>query len=94
MTAQLVIDALIELECDAFATLTLLYMNYQPLAFIEGIEGIGRDFPLHGVGFHPADAVRRRLVEQILPAKYIQIKPSISLSLQALKDTVKNSCAE
>ena len=36
--------ALIELQCDSFAALTLANLNYQPLAFIEAMERTTRDF--------------------------------------------------
>lgn len=81
--------AIIELQCDVFAALTVLYLDLQPLAFILGIEKIGRDYPLHSLGFHPSDAVRRRLIEQILPARYLYTNPQISNSLQNLKILLK-----
>jgi len=81
--------ALIELQCDAFAALTLAYLNRQPLAFIEAMERIGRDFPNHGVGFYPPDAVRRQIVSHVALEKALSVKPEQSSNLQALKSSCK-----
>ena len=54
---------LIELQCDAFAALTLQQLGYDPLAFIEGLELTERDFPKHRIGNHPPNAQRRKLVQ-------------------------------
>jgi Zn-dependent protease with chaperone function len=83
--------AVVELECDAFAALTVSYLGYNPLAFIEAMERISRDFPNDSIGFHPPEAIRRRLVEQIMPQKYLQTKPQISPALQHLKSLLENT---
>lgn len=80
--------ALIELQCDAFAALTLSSLNYNPLAFIESMERIGRDFPNHRLGFHPPDAIRRKLVEQISSPERLRRRTVISVSLQELKNLI------
>lgn len=85
--------ALIELQCDAFAALTLAYLNYTPLAFIEGFERIGRDFPSHRVGFHPLDVVRRKLVEQIIPKIISTANAKPSLALKELKRILSSNGA-
>ena len=82
--------ALIELECDALAGLTLAYLGYNPMAFIEAMERVGQDFPNHSAGFHPPTEIRRRLVEQIIPKKYLQFKSKTSTSLRELKNLLKN----
>lgn len=58
--------ALIELECDAFSALTLKYLGYDALAFIEGFERTARDYPNYSTGAHPPESVRRRVVSEIL----------------------------
>jgi hypothetical protein len=78
--------ALIELQCDGFAALTLNTLGYNSLSFIEGFEATGRDFPNHSYGNHPPDAQRRKFVEQIALKTNLSIKPRASAELIALKD--------
>jgi hypothetical protein len=77
--------ALIELQCDSFAALTLANLNYQPLAFIEAMERTTRDFPNHGTGFHPPDAIRRSVVSKVAPERSLVVNVRQSLNLQKLK---------
>lgn len=81
--------AIVELQCDAFAAATLAHLGYNPLSFIEGMEGIARDFPAHRVGFHPLDAVRRRTVEQVVQRRYLQSTPKTSDELKELKRLIQ-----
>lgn len=83
--------AVVELQCDSFAAVSLAYLDYNPLAFIEGMERIGRDFPIHNVGFHPPDAARRRLVEGVVPASRLQSKTKFSGNLKELKQSIRLS---
>ena len=81
--------AVVELQCDSFAALSLARLDYNPLAFIAGMERIGRDFPNHAVGFHPPDVARRKLVEQIVPVRYLQTKTKSSHKLKKLKRLIQ-----
>lgn len=81
--------AIVELQCDAFAAATLAHLGYNPLSFIEGMEAVGRDFPAHGMGFHPPDATRRRTVEQVVSLKYLQLTPRTSDKLKELKRLIQ-----
>ena len=81
--------ALIELQCDSFAALTLVRLNYDPLSFINGLEKTARDFPNLRVGFHPLDETRRKLVEGITPKSSLNGKPRISSELKELKKLLK-----
>jgi len=78
--------AIIELQCDAFAGLTLTDLGYQPSAFISGIERTAHDFPNYSTGFHPPAAERRKVVEGILPAAALSIKPRQSKAFLRLKE--------
>lgn len=81
--------AVVELQCDAFAALSLAYLGYNSLSFIEGMERIGRDFPKHNVGFHPPDSTRRNLVTEIVPVKHLQTKTKFSDKLKKLKQSIQ-----
>lgn len=82
--------SLIELHCDAFAALTLTYIQQSPGSFIDAIERFGQDYPADPNGYHPQVAARRLLVEQIVPGKHLQAKPKVSAALQRLKNLLKN----
>ncbi len=83
--------ALIELQCDAFAALTLFRLNYDSLSFIKGMERTGRNFPNHAVGFHPPDQARRKLVEGIISNSALTAKPKISGELKELKELINRN---
>jgi hypothetical protein len=75
--------ALIELQCDAFAALTLSYLKYNPLEFIKGLERTATTFPNIPMGNHPHHSIRRTVIEGIT-AEYITPRQS-----QAFKDLKK-----
>jgi hypothetical protein len=50
--------AVIELQCDAFAAITLDSLGYSPIEFIKGLERTPQS-----LGNHPPDSQRRKLVE-------------------------------
>lgn len=66
--------ALIELQCDAFAAITLTYAGCDPIAFIECMERFAKKFPKHPIDFHPCEIVRRRVVAGVLQDRPIARK--------------------
>lgn len=82
--------SLIELHCDAFASLTLSYIEHNPISFIDAIERFGRTYPNEPHGYHPQDTARRQLVGQIVPSRYLRIKPTVSPALQQLKNLLRS----
>lgn len=80
--------SLIELQCDAFAALTLNALQYNGLEFAKGLERTGKDFPNHSYGYHPPDLQRRNLVGQIVPKANLSIKPRVSNELKSLKKII------
>ena len=81
-------QAVIELQCDAFAALMLAALGRNPLAFVQGLELTARDFPRHAVGQHPADGQRRAVVEQVVPAAALRAHSGESAALKALKQRI------
>jgi hypothetical protein len=77
--------ALIELDCDAFAALTLAVLKRNPLAFIEGLERTGRDYPAYTGNNHPLDTSRRNVVSGVIPADALSPFPQQSEALKHLK---------
>lgn len=81
--------AIIELQCDAFATLTLDSLGYNPRELADGLDRIRAAYPNYPFGNHPSDQVRRSIIEGIVPTLSLQVKPRVSVSLKVLKDLVK-----
>jgi hypothetical protein len=85
--------ALIELECDAIAARTLVTLGFNPAEFIEAIERVEQDFPKetgrggeYGVDWHPATAVRLRVVTALSAQGGTRKIPTRSARLKALQD--------
>lgn len=81
--------SLIELQCDSFSALTLADFGYNPLAFIEEIENIEKEYPNFVGTFHPDPTIRRKVVESILTGTKISNENKISTELQKLKKMLK-----
>lgn len=78
---------LIELQCDAFAALTLAALKYEPLEFIRGFERIESNFPEHLSSAHPGDAIRRKVVEGVTSYR---VQARQSKALKELKEALDN----
>jgi hypothetical protein len=85
--------ATIEVECDAFASLTLAALNRNPLAFVNGLERISRDYPDYATGNHPADAVRRSVVSGVLPVHAHSIPIRHSEAFRRLQTELRREIA-
>ena len=83
--------ALIEIQCDAFAALTLAAMRRNPLAFISGYERMDRAYPLFIAEQHPPDKARRQVVSSILPKHSLSVAAQESEALRVLKGTIYKS---
>lgn len=79
---------IIELQCDAFAAVTVFFLNYNSISYIEGLERMTRNFPTAETDYHPTDAARRKLVEQITPKENLSVKPKVSDELKELKKLI------
>jgi hypothetical protein len=76
---------LIELQCDAFAALTLDSLGYNPLELIKDIEETTREYPDYKSDYHPPDTQRRSVVEGILSPKALATEPRQSEAFVRLK---------
>lgn len=83
--------AIIELQCDAFAALTLASLGYNPREFADGLFRIRASYPTQSIGNHPSDQIRKSVIEGIVPSLALQTKPRMSASLKTLKALIKNS---
>jgi len=79
---------IIELQCDAFAALTLRSLGYNPLEFIEDIDRTNREFPRQKSEHHPPDAQRRAVVAGLFPTGTRAVQPRQSEAFRHLKALV------
>lgn len=79
--------SLVELQCDAFAVLTLNRLGYDSLEIISGMERTTRDFRSYISPGHPPDKQRRRVIE----ALRVPFKPRQSKAFLQLKALVKST---
>lgn len=81
--------AIIELNCDAFASVTMAYLGYNPTAFIEGLERITKKFKSAPKSVYPSETIRRQVVENIIPSSFInKTKRKFSLNLKEIKEII------
>jgi hypothetical protein len=81
--------SIIELECDAFSSLTLAYLGYDPTAFINGIERMTGKYKAKLNSLHPATNLRRQVVENVIPSILIkENNRKVSLYLREIKDII------
>lgn len=77
--------AIIELQCDAFAALTLTVLKYNPLEFARGLERVEAKYPNNLWAGHPDAALRRTVIEGVTPSVGQQTLPHASPALMELK---------
>lgn len=53
--------AVIELQCDAFAAITLDFAGYDPVAFVDALERFAQKFKDHPMAWHPPESIRRKV---------------------------------
>jgi hypothetical protein len=80
--------AIIELQCDAFAALTLASLRHSPLEFVKSIEQDSLEFPDRRASARPAEQDRRKVVEDVLPASALNVLPRQSEAFHHLKQMV------
>lgn len=77
--------AKIELECDAFSSVTLAAIGRSPSAFGKFLSGVTRDFPDYVLENMPPDDARARVIERVVPAAALSTTPRQSEALKKLK---------
>jgi len=53
--------AIIELQCDAFAAITLAFAGYDPVVFIDALERFAAKYKEHPMAYHPPVGMRRQV---------------------------------
>ena len=81
---------LLELQCDAFASITLSDLGYDPLAFVDCLERIAKEFPDHSIAFHPSEDIRRKVVASLFPISPTKFNKASPSPLNSIKTDVRN----
>ncbi len=65
--------AIIELECDAFAALTLASIGHNAMEFIKSMERESREYGDCKADAHPVEEQRRRVVEGVVGGERLKV---------------------
>ncbi len=76
---------ILEVECDAFAAITLSHLKYNPIAMANFLERNTKKFPNHSSDSHPSDSVRRNIISKIIPNSFLDKELRVSVQLTALR---------
>ena len=82
--------ALIELEADCFASVTLAYLEKTPVEYVKSLQrgSIGyRDIPL---GYHPPESQRAQVITSVVPKRIVNLTPRKTDEFMALKQALAN----
>ena len=60
--------AILELHCDAFASITLEHLGYNPTAFTSAVIRMNEKFPVDPEAYHPKPFMRKRVASSVIPA--------------------------
>lgn len=85
MEATRVQIAKLELDCDAFAAMTLAVIGRNPKEFSDLLVGISKDFHEQIAPDHPSTALRAQFITSIVPEETLQVKPQVTPRLVAMK---------
>jgi hypothetical protein len=77
--------AKIELDCDAFAAMTLAVIGRNPNEFSSLLTGISKDFKEQLAPDHPSADLRAQFITSIVPEETLQVKPQVTKQLLAMK---------
>jgi predicted Zn-dependent protease len=78
----------IELECDAFSTVTLAAIGRNPLPMLRFHEAVGRDYPDYTRPDLPPDTLRAKVIEGVAPADAYRVTPQTTAAFKKLKATL------
>jgi hypothetical protein len=80
---------IIELECDAFSSITLSHLGYDPTAFIDGIDRMTKEYKSKMNSLHPSVILRRQVVENVIPSNPIKKNSrKTSLNLKEIQESL------
>ena len=83
--------ALIELEADIFASLTLAYLGRTPVEYSRSIEKVAEEYSDISIGYHPPACQRAQVITSVLPQRALNLAPRKSAEFIALKEILAKS---
>ncbi|HEX7318148.1 MAG TPA: hypothetical protein VF297_29865 [Pyrinomonadaceae bacterium] len=75
----------IELECDAFAAVTLAAIGRNPAEFADELVKTGREYGAPYESYHPPGAQRKEVIVGVVPGEALKVKPRTSEAFKRMK---------
>ncbi len=82
--------AILELQCDAFAAITMKYLGYSPVAFSIAAQRMSKKYPVDPAAYHPTSQNRRDVVSNLFEGKTNKETHRLSDKLKRVKHLVAN----
>lgn len=83
--------ALIELEADSFASLTLAYLGRTPLEYVRSLQRTARVYSDIQIGYHPRESQRAQVIASLVPQGILNLTPTKTPEFIALKEALAKS---
>ncbi len=78
--------AILELQCDAFAAITMGHLGYDPSAFTSAVIRMNEKFPVDPEAYHPKPFMRKRVVSGVvMTVENEHKKKQVSLAFREVK---------
>jgi hypothetical protein len=81
---------IVELQCDAFASITTAYLGFRPLAFMDCLERVAKKFPRYPIDFHPLEDIRRKSASCVIIKSPSTLHDTESTLLREIKAEVES----
>ncbi len=75
----------VELDCDAFAAMTLAAIGRNPAEFVNLLQSIAKEFHDELALDHPSVEIRAKVITRIVPQESLQVTPQVTKQLIAMK---------
>jgi hypothetical protein len=76
----------IELEADAFASLTLAYLGRSPLEYARSLQRVAAEYKNIPIGNHPPEPQRAQVITSVVPERVLNLAPRKTAEFIALKE--------
>ena len=83
--------ALIELEADSFASLTLAYLGRTPIEYVRSLQKTASAYSDIPIGYHPRESQRAQVITSLVPQGILNLTPTKTPEFIALKEALAKS---
>lgn len=80
--------ALIELEADTFASLTLAYLGRTPVEYARSMEKVAKEYSDIPIGYHPPARQRAQVITSVVPQRVLNLTPRKTAEFIALQEAL------